>query len=133
MIISRGGIAPSQINFDGAPYEVKVSRTVRSGEKVESGVRMPLRPYLSLLILIPDNGTIAKEDLGQIVAEINATQVSKEDLLSDKVQFYDSKQKQLRLNKEERAKEKITEKIKEPVEKKIQRNIKEPKIKRLKL
>ena len=100
---------------------------------VESGVRMPLRPYLSLLILIPDNGTIAKEDLGQIVAEINATQVSKEDLLSDKVQFYDSKQKQLRLNKEERAKEKITEKIKEPVEKKIQRNIKEPKIKRLKL
>ena len=92
-------------------------------------MRMPLRPYLSLLILIPDNGTIAKEDLGQIVAEINATQVSKEDLL----QFYDSKQKQLRLNKEERAKEKITEKIKEPVEKKIQRNIKEPKIKRLKL
>lgn len=62
-------------------------------------MRMPLRPYLSLLILIPDNGTIAKEDLGQIVAEINATQVSKEDLLSDKVQFYDSKQKQLRLNK----------------------------------
>ena len=56
-------------------------------------MRMPLRPYLSLLILIPDNGTIAKEDLGQIVAEINATQVSKEDLLSDKVQFYDSKQK----------------------------------------
>lgn len=54
---------------------------------MESGVRMPLRPYLSLLILIPDNGTIAKEDLGQIVAEINATQVSKEDLLSDKVQF----------------------------------------------
>ena len=100
---------------------------------MESGVRMPLRPYLSLLILIPDNGTIAKEDLGQIVAEINATQVSKEDLLSDKVQFYDSKQKQLRLNKEERATEKITEKIKEPVEKKIQRNIKEPKIKRLKL
>ena len=50
-------------------------------------MRMPLRPYLSLLILIPDNGTIAKEDLGQIVAEINATQVSKEDLLSDKVQF----------------------------------------------
>ena len=80
---------------------------------MESGVRMPLRPYLSLLILIPDNGTIAKEDLGQIVAEINATQVSKEDLLSDKVQFYDSKQKQLRLNKEERAKEKITEKIKQ--------------------
>lgn len=33
MIISRGGIAPSQINFDGAPYEVKVSRTVRSGGK----------------------------------------------------------------------------------------------------
>ena len=96
-------------------------------------MRMPLRPYLSLLILIPDNGTIAKEDLGQIVAEINATQVSKEDLLSDRVQFYDSKQKQLRLNKEERAKEKITEKIKEPVEKKIQRYIKEPKIKRLKL
>ena len=100
---------------------------------MESGVRMPLRPYLSLLILIPDNGTIAKEDLGQIVAEINATQVSKEDMLSEKDQNYDTKQKQLRLNKEERAKEKITEKIKEPVEKKIQRNIKEPKIKRLKL
>ena len=31
--MDRGGMAPSQINFDGAPYEVKVSRTVRSGGK----------------------------------------------------------------------------------------------------
>ena len=39
------------------------------------------------LILIQDDGSISKEALERMVTEINSTQVSKEDLLSNKVQF----------------------------------------------
>ena len=79
------------------------------------------------LILIQDDGSISKEALERMVTEINSTQVSKEDLLSNKVQFYDSHQKQLRLDKNEVAKEKIAEQVKGVAERKVRRNIKEPK------
>lgn len=79
------------------------------------------------LILIQDDGSISKEALERMVTEINSTQVSKEDLLSNKVQFYDSHQKQLRLDKNEVAKEKIAEQVKGVAERKVRRNIKESK------
>ena len=79
------------------------------------------------LILIQDDGSISKEAMEQMVTEINSTQVPKKDLLSNKVQFYDSRQKQLRLDKNEVAKEKIAEQGKGMAERKVRRNIKEPK------
>ena len=79
------------------------------------------------LILIQDDGSISKEALERMVTEINSTQVPKKDLLSNKVQFYDSRQKQLRLDKNEVAKEKIAEQGKGMAERKVRRNIKEPK------
>ena len=79
------------------------------------------------LILIQDDGSISKEAMEQMVTEINSTQVPKKDLLSNKVQFYDSRQKQLRLDKNEVAKEKIAEQVKGVAERKVRRNIKEPK------
>ena len=79
------------------------------------------------LILIQDDGSISKEAMEQMVTEINSTQEPKKDLLSNKVQFYDSRQKQLRLDKNEVAKEKIAEQGKGMAEKKVRRNIKEPK------
>ncbi|MFR5287994.1 MAG: DUF5688 family protein [Mediterraneibacter gnavus] len=84
-------------------------------------------PCLRTIILIQDDGSISKEALERMVTEINSTQVSKEDLLSNKVQFYDSHQKQLRLDKNEVAKEKIAEQVKGVAERKVRRNIKEPK------
>ena len=79
------------------------------------------------LILIQDDGSISKEAMEQMVTEINSTQVQKKDLLSNKVQFYDSRQKQLRLDKNEVVKEKIAEQGKGVAERKVRRNIKEPK------
>lgn len=43
------------------------------------------------------------------------------------MQFYDARQKQLRLDKNEVAKEKIAEQGKGMAERKVRRNIKEPK------
>ena len=61
------------------------------------------------------------------MTEINEHRYQKKILLSNKVQFYDSHQKQLRLGKNEVAKEKIAEQVKGVAERKVRRNIKEPK------
>lgn len=90
---------------------MKVSRTVRSGEKVESSVRMLLRPYLSLSLLLPDNGDFDAKALNAMVKEVNATEVALEDILSDKVQFCDGRtavmenaeKREARLEKEKAA------------------------------
>ena len=62
---------------------------------MESGVRMPLSPYLSLLICVKDNGAISLEELQQMVREVNRTEVDSSDRLSDQVCYYSCNQKQL--------------------------------------
>ena len=47
------------------------------------------------LILIPDSGELDVEYLANMVREINATQVPPEEVLSDKVYYYDRNQKAL--------------------------------------
>ena len=42
------------------------------------------------VILVPDNGNMQTKELEDTVKEINATQVAPEDLLSDKVQYYET-------------------------------------------
>ena len=72
---------------------MKVSRTVRSGGKggkwceVESGVRMPLRPYLSLLLLLRDD-EIPVDELRRMVWSVNRGVVDEMDRLSDEVYHY---------------------------------------------
>lgn len=56
-------------------------------------MRMPLRPYLSLLILVPERLEMSVSELQAMVQDINATQVSPEQRLSDYVYHYDSKEK----------------------------------------
>ncbi len=56
-------------------------------------MRMPLRPYLSLLILVPERLEMSVPELQAMVQDINATQVSPEQRLSDYVYHYDSKEK----------------------------------------
>ena len=62
---------------------------------MESGVRMPLRPYLSLLICVKNNGAISLEELQQMVREVNRTEVDPSERLSDQVCYYSCNQKQL--------------------------------------
>ena len=70
---------------------MKVSRTVRSGEKVESRVSPLLRPYLSLFIIVAKKTGITANRLKDMVCEINNTQVLKEDLLSYNIYQYEAK------------------------------------------
>lgn len=55
-----------------------------AGEKVESGVRMPLRPYLSLLMISPFTEKTTADELSAIVREVNETQVAPEERLTDR-------------------------------------------------
>lgn len=47
------------------------------------------------LILVPDNGEITKKELEDMVKSVNETNVSPEEFLSDKVQFYDAESREL--------------------------------------
>lgn len=58
-------------------------------------MRIPLRPYLSLFILMKDNGDMNAEELQRMVMEINRTQVAPEEVLSDEVYSYDYRQQKL--------------------------------------
>ena len=54
---------------------------------MESGVRMPLRPYLSLLLLLRDD-EIAVDELRRMVRSVNRGVVDEMDRLSDEVYHY---------------------------------------------
>jgi len=56
---------------------------------VESGVSPLLRPYLSLLIILPKSKGIAKEELDAMIQDINHTQVDTEEVLSDHAYLYE--------------------------------------------
>lgn len=60
---------------------------------MESRVSPLLRPYLSLLLIIPDTGDFHHEELKAMVTEINATQVAPADRLTDEVYHFDTKDK----------------------------------------
>lgn len=47
------------------------------------------------VLIVPDNGAVSLKELEAMVKEVNATQVAPEDLLSDKVQYYDRETKTL--------------------------------------
>ena len=51
-------------------------------------MRMPLRPYLSLLILLPALDCWDVDELRQMVKSVNAGWVDKMDWFSDEVYYY---------------------------------------------
>lgn len=62
---------------------------------MESGVSPLLRPYLSLLIILPESMAPGKREMEEVVAEMNETQVEAEEILSDKVYYYNGESRQL--------------------------------------
>jgi hypothetical protein len=52
-----------------------------------------LKPYLSLFLIVPDNGKMDLKELEAMVKEVNATQVAPADKLTDSVYHYDSQAK----------------------------------------
>ena len=61
------------------------------------------------VILVPDNGNMQTKELETMVKEVNATQVLPEDLLSDKVQYYDRAAKTLGRKQEKGLLERLSE------------------------
>lgn len=56
-------------------------------------MRTPLRPYLSLLMVLPDNEENSYQRLKKIVMEVNNEKLSLEEKLNDEVYYYDVKEK----------------------------------------
>lgn len=54
-----------------------------------------LKPYLSLLIILPDNEAGSPEVIKKIIAEVNSTQVDPEEVLSGNLYYYDSAKKKI--------------------------------------
>ena len=74
-------------------------------------MRMPLRPYLSLFIVAPDDGRLSYSELKEMVTEINETQVAPEDRLT----FTERKRaKEQDIGKQEPVKETAAEKAVHP-------------------
>ncbi len=56
-------------------------------------MRMPLRPYLSLFIILPYIGDVAHhsiEELESMIKEVNQEQLSEDEILSDKAYMVDA-------------------------------------------
>ena len=64
---------------------------------MESGVRMPLSPYLSLFMIVPACGGLDGEELEEMVREINVTQVAEEEVLSNHIYYYERRTGCLRM------------------------------------
>lgn len=58
-------------------------------------MRTLLRPYLSLLLVVPADGAVDAKTLESFVQEVNAKEVDIQDRLSNKVQYYDAEGKTL--------------------------------------
>lgn len=54
-----------------------------------------LRPYLSLFIIVPKSRSLEARELGEMVREINATQVEPEEVLSDRAYEYNREARKL--------------------------------------
>lgn len=61
------------------------------------------------VLIVPENGNTQAKELEDMVREVNATQVAPEDLLSDKVQYYDRAAKTLGRKQEKGLLERLSE------------------------
>ena len=64
---------------------------------MESRVSPLLRPYLSLLILVPATKNHSMEEFTKMVQEVNEIQVEAEEVLSDHAYYYSREQGKLLL------------------------------------
>ena len=74
-----------------------------------SGLPHPTVQKFAVITVVPDNGNMQTKELEDMVKEVNATQVAPEDLLSDKVQYYDRAAKTLGRKQEKGLLERLSE------------------------
>lgn len=66
-------------------------------------MRLLLRPYLSLLLLVPKSNAMEQSEMDVMVAEINAAQVAEEEVLSNHAYYYEIKTNRLILQQYEKC------------------------------
>lgn len=97
---------PLSMNFSSVYVLTNQSRINGSGVLARDGVLDKIGELIGSdyyilpssvheLLIIPDDGNIQTEELENMVREVNTTEVAPEDLLSDKVQYYDRATKTL--------------------------------------
>lgn len=62
---------------------------------MESGVSPLLRPYLSLLILVPTLENSDYQELSEMVQEVNDTQLQDDEILSTHAYYYSRKENEI--------------------------------------
>ncbi len=65
-------------------------------------MRMLLRPYLSLSLLLPFDCSVEARDLHLMCVEVNET-LEQEDILSDSIYIFDDETKQISISKGEES------------------------------
>lgn len=98
---------PNRVN--GAGVIARDGVLDRVGELIGSDFYV-LPSSVHEVLIVPDNGNMQTKELEDLVREVNATQVAPEDLLSDKVQYYDRAAKTLGRKQEKGLLERLSEK-----------------------
>lgn len=101
-------VLTNQSRIDGAGVLAREGVLDKIGELIGSDFYV-LPSSIHEVLIVPDNGNMQTRDLEGMVREVNATQVSPEDLLSDKVQHYDRAAKTLGRKQEKGLLERLSE------------------------
>ena len=87
-------VLTNQSRLDGAGVLARDGVLDKIGDLVGSDFYV-LPSSIHEVLIVPDNGNMQAKELEDMVKEVNASQVAPEDLLSDKVQYYDRTAKTL--------------------------------------
>lgn len=101
-------VLTSQSKMDGAGVLARDGVLEKIGELIGSNFYV-LPSSIHEVLIVPDNGNMQTKKLEDMVKEVNATQVAPEDLLSDKVQYYDRAAKTLGRKQEKGLLERLSE------------------------
>ena len=101
-------VLTSQSKMDGAGVLARDGVLEKIGELIGSNFYV-LPSSIHEVLIVPDNGNMQTKELEDMVKEVNATQVAPEDLLSDKVQYYDRAAKTLGRKQEKGLLERLSE------------------------
>ena len=87
-------VLTNQSKLDGAGALARDGVLDKIGDLMDSNFYV-LPSSIHEVLIVPDNGNMQTKELENMVKEVNASQVAPEDLLSDKVQYYDRTAKTL--------------------------------------
>ena len=101
-------VLTNQSKLDGAGALARDGVLDKIGDLMDSNFYV-LPSSIHEVLIVPDNGNMQTKEMENMVREVNASQVLPEDLLSDKVQYYDRAAKTLGRKQEKGLLERLSE------------------------